>query len=62
MPRPKLSSTEETIAFSIRVTEKLSETIRALAKKHHRSLSQEIVYLIEIALETIEKSPDGLQK
>jgi hypothetical protein len=50
MPRPKLSETEETIALSIRVPKHLSDIIRSLAQKQHRSVSQEIVYLIEFAL------------
>ena len=61
MPRPKLEKTEETVAFSIRMRQSLGEKIKKHAEINHRSVSQEIVYLVEIALDYLEKFPDPKQ-
>ncbi len=50
MPRQKLYSDEETIAFSIRLPASLRDILQARANENRRSVNQEIVWLIQYAL------------
>jgi hypothetical protein len=51
MPKQKLNPNEETIAISIRLPSLMKEAIQELAVKERRSLNQEIVYLLQTALD-----------
>ena len=62
MPRPKLNKTEETIALSIRVRKSLRDKIKDHADLNNRSMAQEVVYLVGIALDYLEKFPDPKHK
>lgn len=57
MPRQKLYSDEDTIAFSIRIPKSLKIKIQERATNTRRSQNQETVWLICLALEHIEKDP-----
>lgn len=57
MPRPKLNPNEEYSTFSIRLSLDLKKIIQDRALKHRRSLNQEIVWLLQIALELLDKDP-----
>jgi len=58
MPRKKLYRDDETVAFSIRLPAALRERLEQRAAENRRSLNQEIVWLVQQALETIEPEPE----
>ena len=58
MPREKLYQDEESVAFSIRLPAALRERLEQRATKNRRSLNQEIVWLIQQALETLDPQLD----
>jgi plasmid stability protein len=57
MPRPKLNPNETSIAISIRLPEEMKEAIQKRALAHRRSLNQEIVWLLALALKQLLKEP-----
>jgi len=63
MPRQKLYGQEESVALSIRLPASLKDTIQQRAAKNRRSLNQEIVWLIQLAVDQeakcVEISTDG---
>lgn len=54
MGRPKKTKAEEIMAMSIRLPSSIRDTIANRALVNHRSLNQEIVWLLELALKSIE--------
>ena len=64
MPRKKLyeDRSEETIALSIRVPESMRKIIEDRAWKNRRSLNQEIVWLLEQAMQMIQQESDSVSK
>lgn len=54
MGRPKKTKPDETMAMSIRLPSSIRDIIANRALANHRSLNQEIVWLLELALESIE--------
>ena len=56
MPRRKPDQSADTVPISIYVPQEKKEIIQERAKKNHRSLSQEALYLIELALKALEQS------
>jgi len=54
MGQPKKIKQDETIAMSIRLPSSIRDTIANRALANHRSLNQEIVWLLEFALRLIE--------
>jgi hypothetical protein len=59
MPRQKLYPGEETVALSIRIPASMKEEIEQRALKNRRSQNQEVVWLIEQALEALEREQDS---
>jgi len=55
MPRKKLYQDEETVTLSIRLPASLRDEVRKRSITQRRSLNQEIVWLIQTALEMVEK-------
>ncbi|MFQ5615109.1 MAG: Arc family DNA-binding protein [Anaerolineales bacterium] len=55
MARQKLYPGEETEAFSIRIPSSMKQILQTRARKNRRSLNQEIVWLLEWALERLAK-------
>ncbi len=55
MPRRKLIPDEETYTLSLRLPLPMKEKIEANAINHRRSLNQEVISLLKIALEILEK-------
>ncbi len=55
MPRPKLHPGETAVPISIRLPENLKAIIQQRALHNRRSLSQEIVFLLERVLKELEK-------
>ena len=51
MPKQRLNPNEETIAISIRLPSSMKEAIQDKALKDRRSLNQEIVFLLQVALD-----------
>ncbi len=51
MPKQRLNPNEETIAISIRLPSSMKEAIQDKAVKERRSLNQEIVFLLQVALD-----------
>ena len=51
MPRPRINPDEETIAISIRLPASLRDEIQNRARKNRRSINQEVVWLLEKALQ-----------
>lgn len=51
MPKQRLNPNEETIAISIRLPSSMKEAIQDKAVKERRSLNQEIVYMLQVALD-----------
>jgi predicted HicB family RNase H-like nuclease len=64
VPREKLyeSRGEETIALSIRIPGSVKRIIQTRAKKNRRSLNQEIVWLLERALELVAQEQDQARR
>ncbi|MBI5650402.1 MAG: Arc family DNA-binding protein [Chloroflexi bacterium] len=64
MPREKLyaSRGEETIALSVRMPGSVKRIIQIRAKKNRRSLNQEIVWLLERALELVAQEQDQAKR
>jgi len=59
MPRIKLNLEEEdTVALTILLPTTTRETIKKRAIKNYRSMSQEAVFLIELALDYLAKELD----
>ncbi len=56
MPKRKQDQNEDTVPISIYLPLEKKEIIQERAKKNHRSLSQEALYLIDLALKALEKS------
>ncbi len=54
MPRTKMFS-EESISLSIRMPVTMKEAIEKRAIKERRSVNQEVVRLLQIALESLEE-------
>ena len=50
MPKKAIEDGEKTVAINIRLTEKLRDEIKILAVDDHRSLVQEIRWLLEKAV------------
>ncbi len=57
MPRQKLYSDEEIAALSIRLPASLKAVIEQRAQANRRSLNQEIVWLLERAIEHLAQEP-----
>lgn len=57
MPRQRLNPNEETVAISIRLPSSMKEVIQDRAIKERRSLNQEIVFLLQVALDLEQKQP-----
>jgi hypothetical protein len=57
MPNKKLYPNEETVAMSIRVPESLKKVIEERAVTNRRSQNQEVVWLIEVALDHLREAP-----
>lgn len=57
MPRQKLYSDEEVAALSIRLPASLKALIEQRAQANRRSLNQEIVWLLERAIELLSQEP-----
>jgi len=49
---------KEVVAFTIRLPRHLSEIIRERARRNRRSLNQEITWLLEQTLQSLESSPE----
>ena len=60
MARPKLLPNEETIASSVRLPLPLREKLYKRASENRRSLNQELVWLVQKAMDLLEKEPDKL--
>jgi len=58
MPREKLNPEEDTVALVIRLPATMKEMIKQRAIKNHRSMSQEAVFLIQMALDHLAKEHD----
>lgn len=56
MPKKPLSDEEPSVAINLRIPESLRERIEVCAKHDHRFLSQELRFLLEMALKTHEKT------
>lgn len=59
MPRKKLYPDEKTMALSIRLPASLKKMVEQQAKKNRRSLNQEIIWLLEQAVEKNFSSPQN---
>jgi Arc-like DNA binding domain len=61
MPRQKLYEDEKTVALSVRLPQTMYAHLQRLSKRNRRSMNQEIVWLIEKALERLghEPRPEG---
>ncbi len=57
MPRKKIYPDDEMVAFSIRLPVSLRDRLEKLASKNRRSLNQELLWLLERALEDIDPDP-----
>ena len=57
MPRPRLNPNEEYFTISVRIPILIKEKLQDRALKHRRSLNQEIVWLLQLALDLLEKDP-----
>ena len=57
MPRPRLNPNEEYFTISVRIPTLIKEKLQDRALKHRRSLNQEIVWLLQLALDLLEKDP-----
>ena len=57
MGRPKKIKTDETMAMSIRLPSSIRDTIAIRALVNHRSLNQEIAWLLELALKSVDLEP-----
>lgn len=55
MPKSPLVSEEQNASINLRIPVSLRDTIEKLAIRDHRFLSQEVRYLLEIALDIVNK-------
>jgi len=55
MPRRKLFPDEETYTLSVRIPISMKDEIEELAVKNRRSMNQEVIYLLKVAFEELEK-------
>ncbi len=55
MPRGKLYKGEEVVALSVRLPEAIYAQIQNRSKTNRRSMNQEIVWLIQKALDLLEQ-------
>ena len=55
MSRKRLYPSEEVIRITVRIPETLKDTVEKLAVLNHRSLTQEMVTLIEEGIQSREK-------
>lgn len=55
MPRRKLFPDEETYTLSVRIPVSMKDEIEELAVKNRRSMNQEVIYLLKVAFEELEK-------
>ena len=62
MPRQKLYQDEKTIALSIRLPASIRDQVQKRAIENRRSLNQEIVWLIQRALELLDQEPTAKEK
>ena len=51
---------EDTIQISIRFPESMMEKIKAEATRKHLSINQEVIHLIQVGLQCIEKDQEKL--
>jgi hypothetical protein len=61
MPRQKLHD-ENQKAISVRLPENLYDQIQALAQENRRSMNQEIIVLLQKALESQKKSQEKAKR
>jgi predicted HicB family RNase H-like nuclease len=58
MPRKKVYK-EEIVAFSIRLPRSVKDQIQDRAQENRRSLNQEIVWMLQQALDMLQERPTG---
>ena len=57
MPRQKLYPDKNRMALSIRLPEDLYEIVQKHAQENRRSMNQEVVWLVQKALELLDQAP-----
>jgi len=59
MPRRPLYPDDRTVAFTVRLPERLKRRLEERARRNLRSLNQEIVWLLQWALEHLSDTGPG---
>lgn len=62
MPRKKMYQEEETGTLSVRLPLSIREKVEKRAQQNRRSLNQEMVWMLQFALETLEKEQPEEEK
>lgn len=62
MPRQKLYPDKERMALSVRLPEDLYDQVQRSAQENRRSMNQEIVWLVQKALEALAKEQKSAGK
>ena len=57
MPRQKLFPEQNLAALSIRLPEELYQTIQKRSQENRRSLNQEVIWLLQKAIELLDEAP-----
>ncbi|MAT42840.1 MAG: hypothetical protein CL609_10890 [Anaerolineaceae bacterium] len=62
MPRKRIDSEDKTVQFTFRLPVKIREDLEILAKQDHRTLSQEIRWILQNAIQSREQELIALRE